>query len=105
MTDLRSTDRFSDRVEDYVRYRPDYPTYPYPPEARQTVLARFRIRDRRIDEVCFVPCYINPAGQPEVLAAPDPRFAQVMSYIKSISGEAGFDTAFQPGVTEVHIQT
>jgi len=88
-----------------VRYRPDYPTYPYPPEARQTVLARFRIRDRRIDEVCFVPCYINPAGQPEVLAASDPRFAQVMSYIKSISGEAGFDTAFQPGLTEVHIQT
>jgi SAM-dependent methyltransferase len=25
MTDLRSTDRFSDRVADYVRYRPDYP--------------------------------------------------------------------------------
>jgi SAM-dependent methyltransferase len=25
MTDLHSTDRFSDRVEDYVRYRPDYP--------------------------------------------------------------------------------
>ncbi|NID15439.1 class I SAM-dependent methyltransferase [Luteibacter yeojuensis] len=25
MTDLRSTERFSDRVEDYVRYRPDYP--------------------------------------------------------------------------------
>jgi SAM-dependent methyltransferase len=26
MTDLRSKDRFGDRVEDYVRYRPDYPT-------------------------------------------------------------------------------
>jgi SAM-dependent methyltransferase len=26
MTDLRSTERFSDRVADYVRYRPDYPT-------------------------------------------------------------------------------
>jgi SAM-dependent methyltransferase len=25
MADLRSTERFSDRVEDYVRYRPDYP--------------------------------------------------------------------------------
>jgi SAM-dependent methyltransferase len=25
MKDLRSTERFSDRVEDYVRYRPDYP--------------------------------------------------------------------------------
>jgi len=25
MTDLRSTDRFSDRVADYVRFRPDYP--------------------------------------------------------------------------------
>jgi SAM-dependent methyltransferase len=25
MNELRSTERFSDRVEDYVRYRPDYP--------------------------------------------------------------------------------
>lgn len=25
MTDLQSTERFSNRVEDYVRYRPDYP--------------------------------------------------------------------------------
>jgi SAM-dependent methyltransferase len=25
MADLQSTERFSDRVEDYVRYRPDYP--------------------------------------------------------------------------------
>jgi poly-gamma-glutamate capsule biosynthesis protein CapA/YwtB (metallophosphatase superfamily) len=88
-----------------VRYRPDYPTYPYPPDARQTVLARFRIRDRRIDEVCFVPCYINPAGQPEVLEARNSRFAQVTSYVESISGQAGFDTAFRPGLTEVRILT
>lgn len=26
MNDLRATERFSDRVDDYVRYRPDYPT-------------------------------------------------------------------------------
>jgi len=26
MSNLKSTERFSDRVEDYVRYRPDYPT-------------------------------------------------------------------------------
>lgn len=26
MNDLHATERFSDRVEDYVRYRPDYPT-------------------------------------------------------------------------------
>ena len=25
MTTLQSTSRFSDRVDDYVRYRPDYP--------------------------------------------------------------------------------
>ena len=25
MTDLESTERFSDRVADYVRFRPDYP--------------------------------------------------------------------------------
>jgi SAM-dependent methyltransferase len=25
MTELQSTARFSDRVDDYVRYRPDYP--------------------------------------------------------------------------------
>jgi poly-gamma-glutamate synthesis protein (capsule biosynthesis protein) len=77
-----------------VRHRPDYPTYPYPPEARQTVLVRVRIRDRQIAEVGFIPCYINPAGQPEVLETSDPRFAQVASYVEAISRKAGLDTGF-----------
>jgi poly-gamma-glutamate capsule biosynthesis protein CapA/YwtB (metallophosphatase superfamily) len=88
-----------------VRYRPDYPTYPYPPDARQTVLAQLRIRDRQVAEVSFLPCYINPAGQPEVLDRDDPRFEQVADYVVAISREAGLDTAFKVGESDVRVLT
>jgi poly-gamma-glutamate capsule biosynthesis protein CapA/YwtB (metallophosphatase superfamily) len=88
-----------------VRYRPEYPTYPYPPDARQTVLAQLRIRDGGVAEVSFLPCYINPTGQPEVLDRGDPRFDQVADYVASISRDAGLDTAFKVGERDVQVLT
>lgn len=86
-----------------VGRREGYPTYPYHPLARQTVIVRFRIRGGQIAGVSFIPCYINPLGQPEVLTACDPRFEQVTSYMESISQDAGFDTNFKRDNEEVHI--
>jgi poly-gamma-glutamate capsule biosynthesis protein CapA/YwtB (metallophosphatase superfamily) len=86
-----------------VAHRPDYPTYPFHPLARQTMIARCRIRDGRIDEVSFVPCYINPLGQPEALTATNPRFAEVASYVQSITSEAGFDVGFKADEHEVRV--
>jgi poly-gamma-glutamate capsule biosynthesis protein CapA/YwtB (metallophosphatase superfamily) len=88
-----------------VRYRPEYPTYPYPPDARRTVLAQVLIRDGRVAEVGFRPVYITPTGQPEVLARDDPRFDEVAGYVEAITRDAGLDTAFKVGDSAVTVLT
>ena len=86
-------------------YRPDYPAYPFHPQARHTMIARCRIRRKRIDEVAFVPCSINPKGQPEALGTDDPRFDAVASYVDTITAAAGFHVEFQAREGEVGIST
>lgn len=78
-----------------VGYREDYPTYPFHPLARRTMIARFTVDDGSIASVGFVPCYINPAGQPEPLSADHERFAEVVDYVHEITRGAGFETRFE----------
>jgi poly-gamma-glutamate capsule biosynthesis protein CapA/YwtB (metallophosphatase superfamily) len=79
-----------------VGYREDYPTYPFHPLARRTVIARFTVERGAIARVGFVPCYINPTGQPEPLSADHARFGEVVDYVREISRGAGFETRFEP---------
>jgi hypothetical protein len=88
-----------------VGYRREYPSYPFHPLARQTMIARCRIRDQRIDDVSFVPCLINELGQPEVLDGSDPRFVDVASYVESVTAEAGFATQFKADEHDVRVLT
>lgn len=88
-----------------VRHRADYPTYPYPPDARRTILAQLRIRDGRVEQAGFRPAYITPSGQPIVLDREDPRFAEVADYIDSITREAGLNTGFKVGELDVTVLT
>jgi poly-gamma-glutamate synthesis protein (capsule biosynthesis protein) len=88
-----------------VRHRPDYPTYPYPPDARRTMLAQLRIVDGQVAAVGFRPAYITPTGQPVVLERPDPRFDEVTNYVETITREAGFDTVFKVSESEVSVLT
>lgn len=93
----------------YAGYNPkdqaDYPTYPFHPDSRQTMIVRARIADRQVVEVGFTPCYINPAGQPEPLAEGDQRFSQVTSYVERITEAMGFDTRFVPEGDRVRVVT
>jgi hypothetical protein len=84
-----------------VGYREGYPTYPFHPESRQTVIARATIDGKRITSVSFVPCLINPAGQPEPLRSGDARFAEVAEYQERITKQAGFATTFQARADDV----
>ena len=59
--------------------REDYPTYPYHPDCRQTMIAQLDIAGNRITRVSFRPCHINPAGQPVPLAADDERFGPLVA--------------------------
>lgn len=86
-----------------ITYYPEYPTYPYHPEARQTVIAEAVVDRGHVVSTSFRPCYIDSSGRPEPLDASDPRFAQVAEYQERISREAGFDTKFERAGDEVVI--
>lgn len=82
-----------------------YPTYPFHPDARQTIIVRARIEDRRLADVGFTPCVINPAGQPEPLVASDERFSQVACYLEGITRASGLGTRFVTDADRVHVLT
>jgi poly-gamma-glutamate capsule biosynthesis protein CapA/YwtB (metallophosphatase superfamily) len=68
---------------------------------QDTILARCRIRNRKINEVCFVPGRINERNQPELLTPAESP--ELMSQVKEVS--APFGTVFQVRETEVAVTT
>ncbi len=82
---------------------PEYPTYPFHPEAKQTIIAKFRIQNKKINQVSCIPCWVNPTGQPLILTADDSRAGQVFEYVKKISSEAGLKANFEWDGEEITI--
>ncbi|MBI4332833.1 MAG: CapA family protein [Chloroflexi bacterium] len=82
---------------------PAYPRYAYPPDTRRTVVAKIVIRNKRIERVSFLPAYINGQAQPVVQRERDPRFEEVVQYVKDISDD--FKTGFQVDGDEVVVTT
>jgi poly-gamma-glutamate capsule biosynthesis protein CapA/YwtB (metallophosphatase superfamily) len=74
-----------------VSLDPDYPTYPFHPVARRTMIARVRIEDGVITEAGYLPCLINEDGQPAPLAADDPTFTEIVDHMDEITAAAGFE--------------
>lgn len=74
---------------------PDFDSlYNFPPASRMSMMAKFRVSRRGLEGVSLLPLFIGRTAQPEVLAADDPRFADVHAYLEEISGQADLATRF-----------
>jgi len=73
---------------------PNYPLYPFHPEAKYTIIAKCLITEGRISSVRFIPCLINPNAQPEIKKN-DAAGNEVLGYVKRITEEAGLNTCFK----------
>jgi poly-gamma-glutamate capsule biosynthesis protein CapA/YwtB (metallophosphatase superfamily) len=72
---------------------PDYlPLYPFHPESKNAMVADCRITDGAIS-AGFLPCWILPTGQPEVLGD-TPKGREVADYVIAITRAAGLKTEF-----------
>lgn len=72
---------------------PDYPLYPFHPEAKNVIIADCRVdADGRISPG-FIPCWMAPSGQPQVLGRSDQGQA-VADYVARISAAAGLKVEF-----------
>jgi len=83
---------------------PEYPTYPFHPEAKHTIIAKCIVENGKISRVGYLPCMVNKQGQPEV-AKNDERGQQVFDYMDKITRGAGLDTQFRWEGNEVVIVT
>jgi hypothetical protein len=73
---------------------PDYPTYPFHPEARNAMIAVCEVNSKGVHKAGFIPCWVNSTGQPEVCGN-DERGRAVVSYIDQITREADLRTGFE----------
>ncbi len=75
------------------------------PEAKRTLIAKVTISQGKVQKVSFLPCYINPKREPEILLRQDPRSQEVVDYVEEISRSQGLDTEFVWEGNEVVIRT
>ncbi len=73
---------------------PNYPTYPFHPEARNAMIAVCEIGVEGVRKAGFIPCWVNPKGQPEICGR-DERGRAVASYVEQITGKAALHTHFE----------
>lgn len=72
---------------------PGYPTYPFHPEARNAMIAVCTVESGEV-RAAFVPCWIQPSGQPVALGR-DPRGEAVADYVKAITDKAGLNSRLE----------
>jgi len=82
---------------------PEYPTFPYHPDARRTMIAQCLIANRKIARVSFFPALINKFGQPEVLPQTDKRAHEVKEYVELCCRSQKLSTQFTWDDNEVVI--
>jgi poly-gamma-glutamate capsule biosynthesis protein CapA/YwtB (metallophosphatase superfamily) len=77
-----------------LEYDRDYPTYPFPPEARFHLIAKYVATTGGVRSVSLLPCLVTKLGQPALLTQEDAGFAEVSHYVEAISRHQGFATVF-----------
>jgi len=73
---------------------PEYPTYPFHPEARNAMIAVCEIGTDGVQKAGFIPCWVNPKGQPEI-CCDDARGRAVASYVEQITRKAALNANFE----------
>ncbi len=82
-----------------------YAPYRGLPEARRTLIVKVAVSQGKVQKVSFLPCYINPKKEPEILISKDPRNQEVVDYVEEISRSQGLDTQFSREGDEVVVLT
>lgn len=85
-------------------WEPDFDSlYNFPPASRLSMIARLQIRDGRIREAGFHPVFIDRDAVPRVLVQKDPRFGEVVDYLRAVTAEAGLDGSYVTEADRVRI--
>ena len=83
---------------------PDFNSrYNFPPDSRRTLVVKATISKQGIQRVSVFPTYVDTQAVPEILSPQDPRFDEVVNYLRDISVDQGLHTQFVPAEDGVDI--
>lgn len=71
-------------------------SYNFPPDSAMSVIVEARFDGPRMDDFALVPVWIGRDANPRILPPDDPRFGQVLDYLRRITDAAGFATDYTP---------
>jgi poly-gamma-glutamate capsule biosynthesis protein CapA/YwtB (metallophosphatase superfamily) len=83
---------------------PEYPSFPFPPDSRKSLIAKCLISNKKIKKVSFLPTIINRDAEPEILSSNDDRFVEIVKYMEDITRDQGLDTEYVIEGNEVLIK-
>lgn len=82
---------------------PEYPTYPFHPDAKHTIIAKCTVEDKRIARMSFIPCLVDKQAALHVLGR-DERGQAVFDYMNRITRDADLNARFEWQGDEVLIK-
>ena len=84
---------------------PTYITYHFHPESKATLIAKAVIADKKVQKVSYIPTYIGPRSEPELVARQDPRGQEVFNYVQHITEKQNLNAVFEwDGDSEVIVR-
>lgn len=98
-------DSWASRRREIFGFEPDpeYPTYPFHPEAIYTIIAKCIIETGEIKQVAYIPSIVNKQAQPEIVTRNN-RGQEVFDYVKAISKGAALSAQFSWQGNEIIIE-
>ena len=86
-------------------WEPDFDSlYNFPPASRLSMIARLRIGGGRVQEAGFIPLYIDRDAVPRPPAPTDPRFTEVIDYLRAVTEEVGLNGRYTPRGAHVAVE-
>jgi poly-gamma-glutamate capsule biosynthesis protein CapA/YwtB (metallophosphatase superfamily) len=80
-------------AEDWV---PDFDSlYNFPAAARMSVIARIEVAEGKVTSAGLLPLWIGRDAVPRILSPDDPRFDEVVGYLRAVGAEAGLNAGFR----------
>ena len=76
--------------------REGYPTFPFHPEYRRTMLASITLASPERPRVTLIPCMIRPEGHPEPLPLQSDEASDWLKYLIDITAAEGLTTRYEP---------
>ena len=82
---------------------PEWERFSFPVDSQKTVLVRCQFSAQGIDRVALRPAWINPQAQAELLSPQDPRYAEVLDYLRYLTDYYSLNAVFTTDGDEIVI--